>query len=497
MAITVNQQLESRGDLPSRYGEVLFVEQSSDTTAVATAEDAVTRARESSIRKYDNDTRVDVNESTAIKTALSTYFAANDFPAPALVATQIIAERPSILLTKDLVPSDVAGLGNSVALSFNGADFTVDLSSANSVSTIGSTLATALNKIDGVQGVTSAADGDQLILTFPADTDVGTGFAIPDAATGALPLNRGDLAAYAERTVVPETAELFTGRIVASDRSPRQVVLVGANASATSTETFETAINRIQGFATYGQSAGVTVNVLITDADNPGAEAEGNLLYDLNQIGVGKNAISAFYSGNGDPKHAAYAAVFAGINFTLSNQHRNGAGRDLQGVNADNISDSLQEALTAQNCNFYLRENNFTEVVNGTNIGEWSDVVYVSNWLEREVGNVVRQARKDAQSLTIDEEGNSIIYAALNALFERFNAGGFVQRNGEVNAEQKQNITLLTQSNFDGTLPPGYLTLIGEATRDDRLARKFAPVYYWVVYRASANDITINGFFQQ
>lgn len=493
MAVTVNQQLESRSDLPQRYGEVGFVELV--TERPVTDDTSARRAiLQGNVRRYAALDRVDPLESDGVKEALRVYFSGKQFPAPAVVFTQIADQSGELVLSGEIDTEAVKALGNGFAFQYNGKSGSVDLASISSVAELATALATALNKIEDVSGITVVAVGNRLLVSIP-ESGAGTGFAIPAAASASLPLNDGDR--FGDSPLVPvELPANTVSRLAASGYDPRQINLIGRTIYTDLTGG-ETRLQRVRRYAEYGEREGVIINVLITDADNPGAATAGNFLFDLGQTTTGRNFISAFYSADGTPKHVAYSAVFSAINFGLANQHRNGAGRDLYGVNADVIAPALQDALTEQNANFYLRQYNFTEVVNGTNLGEWTDVIYVSAWLEREVANVVRQARKDAESLTIDAEGESVIYAAMNGLFERFDQGGFVQRNGEVTETERANIALLTGSAFDGNLPSGFLTLITEPAPGDRNKRVFAPVYYWVVYRASANDITINGYFQQ
>ena len=496
MAVTVNQQLESRADLPSRYGETALVElvTAREITDLTSARRAILQG---SIRRYVGANRVNELESDEVKEALRIYFAGSQFPAPAIVATQVAEAKGTLFLSGPADATAIEALGDGVSLTFAGEAISVDFDTEDTLAKVATALATALNAPDAFDGITVTAVGTSLLVEVPATIDVKDGFSIPSGAAAQLPLNAEDRIGQSPAFAEAETAVHTHSRIQNSTHDPRQIALIG-NAIHTDITGGETRIERVSRYAGAAAQNGQIVHVLVRPSDNPGAATAGNLLFDLGQLPQDQtNHISAFFSADGTAKHVAYAAVFSAINFGLANQHRNGAGRDLFGVSADVIEPDLQAALTEQHANFFLRENNFTEVVNGTNISEWTDVIYVSSWLEREVANVVRQARKDAAALTIDAEGESVILAALNGLFERFDTGGFVQRNGQVDAEQRENIALLTDNDFAGTLPAGYLVLVGDASEADLPARKFAPVYYWVVYRASANDITINGFFQQ
>lgn len=497
MAVTVTQSITQRSAPPERYGATVFVELST-LAAFTTEEHAKTAGLEAKIRTYTSSTDI-TDENEDMQDALKGYFGAESYPAKAYVITQVFTARPSVLLSQDLDPDLIEGLGDGAAISLAGKSITgVNLDTKTTLAAQATELARAINAHADFSGISITVIDSKFLITIPSTIDIGDGFGVAGKVKTALPLNKGNLEVNAPRFSVSETATIAATRLREDEADPRQQVFVGTPFYTDQTD--ETVLQRIKAWNDVGAGQEIISHVRINRDNNPEDQSAGNLLYDLNQLTANKQYISAFYTHRNDQKHAGYGAVFSGINFNLTEQHLNGAGRDLKGFNADRLSDELIAALDAQKCNYYLDTAGYKEVIGGTNLTEWTDVIYVAAWVKRSVRNAARDLRKSVKALPPNQDSRALMLVTLNNFFKRMDRGGFVRVGGSVSAEQKETIAGLTGSNFDGTLSSGFLVHIeapNKLSESERTSRKFMQIYYWVLYTGSSNDIAIEGSFIQ
>ena len=426
----------------------------------------------SSVKSYANLDQVaeDWVAGSDPYTAASIWFQQTPFPGQFATAAHVPAGRDGTLVgaTATGTRAEIQAL---TAFTFGGADVTVDLSSATAPSDVATAVATGVNAISGLTGVTVTAGGSD---TLPATgaSSINLTVTVPVAATTVTGLNSdvGFAGADADAlglvtgaryaTPLPVSADVATSltRALGIDDTPYWIYLanpINTEANRASASTWAEDLDVLYGFDT--DETDVLSQTDTTSSAAIFVAAELKHTY-------------AFYSQYSDYKAVAMGAVFSGRNnYNVANGTIQGSHRSLIGCQPDRqLTDFQAGILIAKRVNLYDRVIGGNSVIFGYTFGSRIDSEVGAAWIVENIQVAGVNLLRSAGRVPLTEVGTSLVVATITDVCERGRFNGIVASSGQLTPLQTREVgDAIGNPSFRGFLDRGYIVAAGPQSTAD------------------------------
>ena len=446
--------------------------------------------------------------------------------------------------------TNVAGLGNGVALDIDGNDFTADFSGVSTIAQVASALETGIQNVGTYSSADVSASGTGLVITGGTDYNFGDGFE-SSAAAIALGLSGNGVilttnreSDYAAVTVEADDGALkITGTnsvsfgVGFSDTlDARTLGIDPDNAIALSNfpaaETVTAALNRIEArdssfywvapareiaenpteviaLRSWVASRGWNVATIIDLYGEDVLTSSESASLGAQLSALGGNTIGAIWNGRSvaevDLKGLSYMSRFSSINFNAPNAVPNGKFLQLPGTTPRTLNASERAELRRKRINFYTPVLGATagDTEEGYTFGTWIDTTVWIAWFVNALqvaGYNHLKASSPFGGVPITDQGLAGLADAIEevcALGVR--NGGLAPNN--VSAAFRAAIQRATgNEDFDGFLSTGYLVVrpsAAQISQTVRNARGPIPITVFAKGAGKINNIEIGVDFEQ
>ena len=498
--VRVNERPTPQLSTVKAFDKLLFV---TDTATTASVDNIDQMIVESTVRSYASlsDAENDWSGGTSPRAAAGIWFQQSPFPGRFAVIPHVAAGREGILVgaTATGTRSEIQAL---TSFEFGGQAVTVDLSAATTPSDVATAVATGINGINDLTGVTVAAGGSDalpangassinLVVTIPqtatavANLDVAQGFAGADA--NALGMVAG--ARYAPPIPVSAAVRDTLARAKVIDNTFYFVAL--SNALSTDAN-----INDVSAWVDGEE------DYMFCFDDN-----DANLLTAGESVStpaalkaLARDRTFCFYSRTRDYKSVSMAAFFSSTDYTAANAVKTGANRTLPGTAADNeLTDTQADELDRKSVNYYAPAPSANRTFFGYTLGQtadgrhgWIDERIWKDWLKYTLETRTQDLFATVNRVPLSEAGSLLVESFVRRICEQGRRnGGFVP--GELTQAVTGAVQRVTgNAGFDGEVPDGYTTYVEPITEDNLDNRTVPTFHVWGVYGGGGNRAIIN-----
>lgn len=483
--VRIREQLVPLGVEARNISKTLFVHTPATTT------DVNELIRDGQVRSYVNLDQVaeDWGTNSAPYEAAIIYF--QQSPGPLAVASYFTAARSGIITgaSTSATQTAIRALGATAPFTFLGASGTADLSSVTTPATVATALATGINAISGVTGVTVSATGSA--FTSPHSYTVNIPSALASASsldfTSGMTGSTADLlglsstAVYARPFTADTTIKDALDRINSVDSTWHMIALAPATEATTSNvenaAEWAEATNHILGFNS-------TENVALNSTDTTSLFAKLTAASRSRSFGV--------YSKVNDHKALSAMGRLSAVNYDGVDSTIILAHKVLPGVQPDDITQSQSDILDAKNANIYTTLAGRPRFLFGRSFTGFIDQRIWLDWLIDRLQTQVMNLLSSSNKIPMSSRGLSQIQAVVRGVCEQGRAnGGFTP--GTLDQAVIGSVRQVTENpDFNGYLPNGYLVHVSPLSAADTENRVAPPIHIWGIYFGGINKINID-----
>lgn len=484
---------------PAEFGRTLYLNDAHELV-----DDSAEHRLHDRVRTYSTflDLQADYPTGNVFEAA-AVYFSQTPYPKPMAVASWFIGGRTGALLNvapdEDLLTA-FAALPNKNLINVTLAgqpSGVIDMSAANSLATIASTLQAGLRQVSGFSGIVCEGSGDSesgIDIFVPASiANIGAMTATPGNANGVTATN-AFLAMIGQRTpeVYPAIAANETGQAALA-----RIARATGEWYFVVTRSFWAAQDAGPDIADW---CAANNKLLCASSSDPAVLVTGEEASTIAKSAAANRDRWACLWNENELAGAATAAKLAGWDLEAAGTGFTLDSKPLSVIVPSPINSQQASELERKRVSYYADFGSTNRIVGGYVFGsDWADVAYWIDWFQNRLQGAGMRTLAVNPSVPYTDTGMALLVAAFTEVCELGVSNGGIAP-GRV-SEQLAGIIRATTGNpeFDGNLSTGYMIWhppVSEASQQDRDDRRAPPINIWVKGSSAIHRVNINVTFE-